>query len=450
MRIDNDFHVEFADNNLYTFEITGRERTANDSSSINYSDWTKRTVAIGDWEVIPFGPDNDLPLEIQETIFSNHIAPRILTKKQMLLWGQGPMLYELKPDGRKFEKIPVINQAIQDWLDEMDYETTLLGAMKDYYYTDGCFDKVFTDRGARIGADNSIASIEPMASTTCRLAYKKGSKLKIPTHVLVGNWSEGKAKTYAVYPLFDPKNQGIAPVTIAYNKFASFGVQHYTVPDLYGSAEWIKRSNTIPYIIKSLTNKSLSIKWHITSPTKYWEAKEKILKKNAEKENRTYKAQELEDLKTAILKKITELLSGVDNVGKFWHNEKLIETVGATQVEHSWEIKPIEQKTKEFVESQLKIALHADRSTMAGLGLHAALGNIGADGKSDSGSEQLYAHQIHQLTELDIPESIVTKTFNQVIKQKFNTTIKLGFYRTSIQREEDKSSKNRVINQPTP
>lgn len=449
MYIGNNFHVEFADNKVHTFEITGRERTPNDSSSINYSDWTKRTVSIGDWEVIPFGPDNDLPLEIQETIFSNHLAPRVLTKKQMLLWGQGPMLYELKPDGKKFEKIPVIDQAIQDWLDEMDYEATLLDSIKDYYYTDGCFEKVFTDRGARIGAGTSIASIESESSIRCRLAFKKGSKLKVGTHVLVGDWSEGKAKTFDVYPLFDPKNIGVYPVSISYNKFTSFGVKHYTVPDLYGSAEWIKRSNAIPYIIKALTNNSLNIKWHITSPAKYWADKERILKENAAKENRIYKHQELEDLKTEILKKISDLLSGVDNVGKFWHNEKVIETLGATQIEHNWEIKPIEQKTKDYVDSQLKIAAHADRSTMAGLGLHAALANVGADGKSDSGSEQLYAHQIHQLTELDIPESIVTKTFNQVIKQKFNKNLKLGFYHTSIQREEDKSSKERVINQPS-
>ena len=446
MYIGNNFHVEFADNKVHTFEITGRERTANDSSSINYSDWTRNTVNIGDWQVIPFGPDNDLPLEIQETIFSNHLAPRILTKKQMLLWGQGPMLYEQETDGTNYIKKPVINDAIQDWLDSIDYETTLLSAIKDYYYVDGCFHKVFTDRGARIGAGSNIASIDPITATECRLCFKKSNKTKIPTHIMVADWSNGKAKEYKVYPLFDTKNQGIAPVTIAYSKFASFGVKFYSIPDLYGSMEWIKRSNAIPYVIKALTNNSLNIKWHITSPGKYWDAKEKILKDNAKNAGRVYKPQELEDLKTEILKKISDLLSGVDNVGKFWHNEKVIEIVGAKQIEHNWEIKPIEQKTKDFVESQIKIATHSDFATVAGLGLHSALANVGADGKSDSGSEQLYAHQTHKLTELDIPEMIVCKTFNQIIKQKFKTKIKLGFYHTTIQREEDKSPKNRMKN----
>jgi len=447
MYIGNNFHVEFADNNIHTFEITGRERSQNDSSSINFSAWTKTPVTLGDWKVIPFGPDNDLPLEIQETIFSNHLAPRILTGKQQMLVGQGPMLYEMTIQDAQFIKQPKQDKNIQAWLDAQDYENTLLAAAKDYYYTEGVFQKVFTDRGSRIGSSNSIATIEPISSVKCRLAYKNGSKTEIPTHVLVGDWSDGNAKKFDVYPLFDAKNQGNYPVTIAYSKFASFGVDAYTVPDLYGSLEWIKRSSAIPFVIKALTNNSLNIKWHITSPAKYWEQKAGILKSNAIKENRTYKDQELEDLKTEILKKISDLLSGVDNIGKFWHNEKVIEIVGASQMEHNWEIKPIEQKTKDFVDSQLLIAKHSDFATVAGLGFHSALANVGADGKSDSGSEQKYAYQIHNLKDVAIPEMIVCKTFNQVIKQKFNTEIKLGFYRPIIPPESGISPQDRLINQ---
>lgn len=449
MRIADNFHVEFADNNVHTFEITGRERSQNDSSSVNFSDWTKTTVSLGDWEVIPNGRDNDLPLEIQETIFSNHLAPRILTGKQQMLVGQGPMLYEMTVKDDQFIKTPVINQAILDWLQSINYEDTLLTNASEYYYMEGVFEKVFTDRALRLGNSNSIAEIMPMSSVNCRLAYRKGSKLKIPTHVLVGDWSDGAAKKFDVYPLFDPKNQGVYPVSISYNRLTSFGIGNYTIPDLYGSLEWIKRSSAIPYVIKALTNNSLNIKWHITSPAKYWDKKAEILKINASKENRTYKDQELEDLKNDILKKISDLLSGVDNIGKFWHNEKIIEIVGATQMEHNWEIKPIEQKTKDFVESQLSIAKHSDFATVAGLGFHSALANVGADGKSDSGSEQKYAYQIHNLKETAIPEMIVCKTFNQVIKQKFNTNIKLGFYRPVIPPDSSVSPSNRFITQPS-
>jgi len=447
MNIGENFHVEFADDQAYLFEVTGRERTQNDSSSINFSDWNKTPVSIEDWQVIPYGPDNDLPLEIQETVFSNHLAPRILTGKQSMLYGQSPMLYEMKIFKGKQVRTPVENLAIQEWLESIDYINTLLVGSNEYYYTEGVFYKVLTDRGARIGSGVGIADIQPMTNAECRLCYKKGSKDKKPTHVMVGDWSDGKTKEFQVYPLFDHKNQGAYPTTIAYSKLPSFGVKDYTVPDIFGGLEWIRRSSAVPYIIKALTNNSLFIKWHIKSPAEYWEAKKKILEDNARKEGRTYKHQELEDLKKSILQKLTQVLSGVDNVGKFWHSETVIKVMGATQTEHKWVIEPIKQEVKEYVVAQLKIAVHSDFATVAALGFHSALANVGADGKSDSGSEQKYAYQVHNKKDTAIPEMIICQTFNQVIKQKFNTNIKLGFYRDAIASDEDTTPNQRFINQ---
>jgi len=447
MDIGENFHVEFADDQAYVFEVTGRERTQHDSSSINFSDWTKTPISLEDWEVIPFGPDNDLPLEIQETVFSNHLAPRILTGKQSMLYGQSPMLYEMKVEGERLIRTPVENPQIQEWLDSIDYINTLLVGSNDYYYTEGVFYKVFTDRGARIGSGNGIADVKPMSNAECRLCFKKGSKDKKPTHVMVGDWSDGKTKEFAIYPLFDPKNQGLYPTTIAYSNLPSFGVKHYTIPDIFGGLEWIRRSSAVPYIIKALTNNSLFIKWHIKSPAEYWEAKKKILEDNAKKEKRTYKHQELEDLKKSILQKLTEVLSGVDNVGKFWHSETVIKVMGATQTQHKWEIEPIKQEVKDYVLAQLKIAVHSDFATVAALGFHSALANVGADGKSDSGSEQKYAYQVHNKKDTAIPEMIICQTFNQIIKVKFGTTIKLGFYREPIAADEDTTPSQRFVNQ---
>lgn len=446
MDIGENFHVEFADNKAYLFEITGRERTQNDSSSINFSDWTSTPVPIGDWAVIPFGPDNDLPLEIQETVLSNHLAPRILTGKQSMLFGQMPMLYQTKIEKNQLVRTPVENAQIQDWLESINYIDTLLMASSDYYYTEGVFYKILTDRGARIGMGSSIAQILPISSTECRLCYKKGSAIKIPTHVMVGDWSSGSPKEFMVYPIFNPTDQAKYPTSIAYSKKPSFGVKHYTIPDIFGGLEWIRRSSAVPYVIKALTNNSLFIKWHIKSPSEYWEAKKKILQENAKKEQRPYKDQELEDLKNSILQKLTEVLSGVDNVGKFWHSETVIKVMGATQAEHKWEIEPIKQEIKDYVTAQLEVAKHSDFATVAALGLHSALANVGADGKSDSGSEQKYAYQVHNKKDTAIPEMIICNTFNQIIKEKFKTNIKLGFFREAIATDQETTPNDRFIN----
>ena len=446
MDIGENFHVEFADDHAYLFEVTGRERTQHDSSSINFSDWTKTPISLEDWDVDPFGPDNDLPLEIQETVFSNHLAPRILTGKQSMLYGQSPMLYEIKAEDNKLVRTPVVDEAIMEWLESIDYINTLLVGSNEYYYVEGVFSKVLTDRGARIGSGVGIAEIQPMSNTECRTCRRKGSKDSKRTHVMVGDWSDGKTKEFVVYPIFDPKNQGQYPTTIAYSKLPSFGVKNYTVPDIFGGLEWIRRSSAVPYIIKALTNNSLFIKWHIKSPAEYWEAKMKILQDNAKKENRTYKHQELEDLKKSILKKLTEVLSGVDNVGKFWHSETVIKVMGATQTEHKWVIEPIKQEVKEYVIAQIKVAVHSDFATVAALGFHSALANVGADGKSDSGSEQQNAYQVHIKKDTAIPEMIICQTFNQVIRQKFNTNIKLGFYREAIATNSETTPSERFIN----
>lgn len=446
MNIDN-FHLEFADDNLYTFEISGRKRDVNDSSQKNFTDWTANVINVDDWVVIPFGEDNDLPLEVQEPIFASNQGKRIQSRKAELLWGIGPELYTIDRSG----KIPIRNYiedvAIQDWLDSFDYTEILQCLIEDYYYTEVLWHKIFTDRGARIGSSSSIAKLDFMGVEKCRLCYKKSNKLKLPTHVMVADWSDSQRKSYKVYPLFNPLEPEAFPVSISYIRKKSFATPFYAIPDVYGSLAWIKRSNAIPFILEALTNNTLNIKWHITSPASYWEAKQKMLEKNAKLPGaEPYKDSDLEDLKVSILKKISDLLSGVDNVGKFWHNEKVIKVLGATQVEHNWDIKPIEQKVKDFITSQLEIAKYSDFASASAMGLHTSLANIGADGKSDSGSEQLYALQGHQKTNTKVPEHFVTKLLNLIIKHKFGKDVKIGFRYEEMQREEDKTPNDRSKN----
>lgn len=443
----NNFHLEFADNNLYTFEVVGRSKDPNDSSQKTFADWTAAVIDVEGWAVIPFGEDNDLPLEVQEPIFASNQGKRIQSRKAELLWGNGPELYLIDRSDELPKRNWVEDTTVQEWLDSLNHTELLQCLIEDYYYTEVLFQKVFTDRGARIGSSSSIAKIEYTGVEKCRLCYKKTNKLKQPTHVMVADWSDSQRKTYSLYPLYNPMEPEAFPVSIAYTRKKSFATAHYAIPDVYGALAWIKRSNAIPFILEALTNNTLNIKWHITSPATYWDAKEKILKENAKINNTTYQAKELEELKSTILKKISDLLSGVDNVGKFWHNEKVIKVIGATQVEHNWEIKPIEQKVKDFIISQLEIAKYSDFASASALGLHTSLANIGADGKSDSGSEQLYALQGHLKTNTKVPEFFVTKLLNEIIKHKFGKPIKIGFRYEAIEREEDKTPNDRFKNQ---
>jgi hypothetical protein len=82
------------------------------------------------------------------------------------------------------------------------------------------------------------------------------------------------------------------------------------------------------------------------------------------------------------------------------------------------------------------------------LNLHSALGNISESGKSDSGSEQIYALKTFLQTGIDIPEMIIMKAINYALKVNFPTKkLKLGFYHVVPEKEQNIDPKNRLINQ---
>lgn len=155
----------------------------------------------------------------------------------------------------------------------------------------------------------------------------------------------------------------------------------------------------------------------------------------------------MQDLEDTIFDALSDVLSGVDNVGKFWHNKTVTSMIGGRAVEEGWKITPIKQEVKEYVDAQIAVADKSDFAVQAGLGLHAALANVGADGKSDSGSELLNAYQIHQLTGIPIAELYVCKALNDLLKIKFKTKAKIGFYQVPAQRQQDTSESNRFQNQ---
>ncbi|UOB16579.1 hypothetical protein [Abyssalbus ytuae] len=440
-------YLSLSGNTLHYFEITGRESSGGTSTTESFSDWHENALDIEDFKVIPFGKSNDIPQQIQEAVLPNSLAHRLQKRKAELLIEQGPYLYTQEIDGTQYFRRPVHDQNIIDWLESIGYEEILINNAIDYYFQNSVTVKIFRERAGRLVNNSQSANIEHISSYDCRLAYKKTDKNKIPTHIIVGDWVKQDKKELRVYPIYDSSNPSKYPVSIHYAKFGTYGIKNYPLPDIYGSLEWMKNSTNTPKIFSAFTKNSLNIKWHIQSPAKFWEDKRAIIKQNcaAAVPPIDYKESMLEELKGEILDKISQLLSGVENVGKFWHNEYVVELIGANAMEHGWKITPIEQKTKEYVESQIKIYETAAFAVQAGLGLHAALANVGADGKSDSGSEQYYAWAIHQKTATPLPEYYVCKALNDVIKTKFGTNIKIGFYRTTPERQQDITNSQRLI-----
>jgi hypothetical protein len=285
-----------------------------------------------------------------------------------------------------------------------------------------------------------------------RLATAKTSPSRDATHVITADYSFNAVQAltdYKVYPKFDFLNPFANRNSVLYSNMYSFCTDYYTVPDLYGSLEWLNRSTAVPLIFKALSKNSINLKYHIVSPQAFWDKKQREIEANCTKTGIIYSDKLLLDYQRAFLEKISVVLSGQENTGKYLHTSKSFTVEGTNLIEHGWEIKVIDQNIKDFVTAQIAISERADHALSAGLNLHSALGNVSESGKSDSGSEQLYALKTFLQTGIDIPEMIIMKAVNYALKANFGAKkLKLGFYHDKTdQKEQNITPSKRLINQ---
>lgn len=446
-----------SDKIAYTYQSSNNIdelRELNESRRVDGLDWADQANYVGDFVVFPHGNYNDLPTLIRDVVYNNYIAPGLLKKKTNLLWGKGPKLYV-----EKFEKGVLIREwqqdsEIEDWLASWNYEDYLLKQCVDFHVIEGTYTKMSRARGYRIGKP-FIAKLEHCPADETRLGTTKTDyfelKKKKPTHAIVNDWGFRGIHAlvdYKTYELYDHKNPFKAPHSILYSNIPSFCVDVYSLPDIFGSLEWIRRSTAIPLIFKALSKNSINLKFHVESPSLYWDRIETKLKDKCTQLGQVYNDDMLKEYRENLFHQITEVLSGAENSGKLWHTMKIYDTDGHNIIEAGWTIKPIDQNSKDFIESQISIKKAADYSVGTGLQLHPALGGISESGKSDSGSEQLYALKNYLLTGIDIPEMVVCKAINYAIKANWpNKNLRLGFYHMEPTREQDVTSKDRITNQ---
>ncbi len=412
--------------------------------------WDNQNSFIGDYLLFPYGNENDLPSVIKDVVQNNYIAPGLLRKKTALLWGTGPLLYSESLENNKRVRKLSEDADVTAWLSGWDYEAYLLKACEDYQYIQGVFTRYEMRRGSSLGKPAFINELHHVEVDKARLAALRSANTKKASHVILNDWSfEGinSLHDYKVYSLFDFKNPFAKPNSILYSNLYSFCSDYYSVPEIYGSLEWLNRSTAVPLIFKAMSRNSINLKYHITSPETFWNKKREELQKNCGLASKTYNEQMLEDYKTMFLKKIAEVLAGDENSGKFLHTIQSLYVNGVNIIEFGWKIEVIDQKTKDLVESQIKISQRADHALSAGINLHSSLGNVSETGKSDSGSEQYYALISYLNTGVDIPEMIICKAINYAIKANFpSKNLKLGFHRDMPEKQQDISPKDRMHN----
>ena len=426
--IDTGVHV-------YTAEITAEDRTPFSGVQPYFFDTDVAfPINVGDYTVISYGAENNLPEELRKILDENHSVPEMLNKQTQLLWGQGPLLHKVIVNDGKRTKLWLEDKEIQNWLSDWDYEGYLLKSAIEYRHVNGHFTKYYRNRGARAGFKARIATLEHVSSRVSRLEWPdEKDKIK---HIITGDFTRPWKKGLKRYPVFDAFDPFRHPVSMHYSNMYSFALENdYSRPSYNGLLNWIKLSSSIPKLLMNYNVNAASIRYHIKSPAVYWQKKEDQLKKNCELKGIEYKDSMLEDLKDEIFLKVAEGLVGIEKAGKMLTTETIYDDIA--QAYAGWEVDVIDQKVKDFISAQLETAKRADFAITAGEGLHPALSNMTADGNLPSGSEQLYAFKLYLSTGIDIPESIVCKDLNNAIKANFpKKNIKIGFYHDNVLTEE--------------
>lgn len=409
--------------------------------------WETLPQTVGDVQVVPFGWNNSIPTFIRDIIGDNNLVPGIINRQLGLLWGQGPHLYQLGYNAGEIIKIWMEDKEIMSWLDSWDYKSYLRGCIIDYLQLAGFFDAKFLERGHRIGRAPRIACLEHISAKNARLEWPGNESFRLSDvkHIAVGDFEHACLNTgVALYPVYDRKNPARYPVSASYNRLESFSRDFYSIPQFWGALRWILRGSEIPVIFKYVTDNGINLAYHVHSSQAYWDYRREILRNMHPDWDDSQVEAEIMAITEKLLDSMVAVLTGKENAGKLFHSIDVTDDNGNVQ---EWKIEAVDQKIKDFVDSQLKIGEASTSAITSGMGLHPSLSNVMVNGKLASGSELLYAFKLYLSSDIDIPSDIILEPINQAIAFNFpGKDLRLGFYHRSLKAEDAISSADRIKN----
>lgn len=429
--------------------------------------WDKDPQSVGGVSVVPWGPDDQMPRMVRDLLEKNNIGPGILQRKLGLIYGQGVRLYRpivtpSAPGGSSHGEASqgpsapagstevqqqwTDDPAVQSWLDTWDYRRYVREALTEYLHMGGHFTKYQCAKSVRIGKP-WIHSLQCLPSADCRLVWPDPSRT--PTlddirEVLVGDME--RWRQLQIFPVFDKWHPTAHEAAVGYHSLRSFGRNLYAISSFHGSIPWMQDANDIAEIVRALNDNVIAAAYIVHEPQAYWREKQMAM----EADNPDWTDQkiltEMDRLRDKITRQIADVMAGKQNAGKFFTCVDFVDDQGNRQ---EWKIEPIELNLDKYIQAQKDISRMADSATTSAMGLSPALSNIIIDGKSDSGSQMLYALKIFYGADTVIPEQIVLEALNDALHINFpeKRDLWLGFYHKTIQKEDNVSARDRMTNQ---
>lgn len=409
--------------------------------------WEYMPQTVCGQKIVPYGSDNLLPSRLRDVMDSNNLGPGIIERQLGLLFGQGAYLNQLSFKDGEITHEWKEDREIQSWLEDWDYVSYIKGCLTDYLHLKGFFDAKYLTRGHRIGAERRIASLEHIPAKNARLEWADTKCVKDVRHIVVGDFENICLDTgVRIYPVYDRRDPGRYAASASYNHTYSFSRDFYAVPQYWGALRWIIRGSEIPTIFKYVTDNGINLAYHVHAPNEYWDNKREAIARQHPDWDESKIEKEISSVCQEQLRQLTETLSGRENAGKFFYTVDLPSETGTGTA--SWKVEAIDQKIKDFVDSQLKISEASASAITSGMGLHPSLSNVMVNGKLASGSEMLYAFKLYLLSDTEITSSTILEPINQAIAFNFpGRDLKLSFYHKQLEAEDALTSSARVKNQ---
>jgi hypothetical protein len=399
----------------------------------------------------------------------NNLGRGILDRKTGLLYGQGPMLYRtLITTDNECVRRWTTDYDVQQWLDTWDYRAYIRAALSEYVHFGGAFSKYYSGRAVKVGKA-WISRLECLEAHHVRLVHPGAVRgdltLADVKYYLTGDFAGigadgyetlssgggyggggyGGGAGYRRYPAFDPYRPERYATAIRYHREHVPGRAMYALPSYFGSLPWLENAADLPDIIRHLNQNMIAAAYLVHIPEEYWNQKEGRIREMHPEWMDDEVWAELSRLNDELTRTIADVMAGKRNAGKFISCVDFVDPDGHV---HSWKIEPIEMNIDKYIDAQAKISRIADSSATSGMGLSPALANIIIDGKSDSGSQMLYALKIFYGADTQIAEEIVLEAMNEALRINFpGKELRMGLYRQMINKEDNVTASSRAANQ---
>jgi hypothetical protein len=373
------------------------------------------TVVPGDSEqrkIIPWGKNNDLPSRYTDSIYSNHIAPQLLSTRRDQVLGQGLFFYrETVTDGpdnaggakTRISIAPADLPEGKKWLTDNRVRNVLRKLESNRNQIGNAFLLIELDvKGTKI----FVKKISSIDAHMVRI-QEADAFGKVAGYFVSRDWKDPNKYNPTYVPAYNEENPTAAGIFMVHLRDEVPGFAYYDPPAWVGATTAIQVSNLFWAYYFNRIDKAYALRYLIRID---WQAFESGYDE-AQNLDDAGKPVPIKQAKAAFVKKINDYLEGADGATTLYTG-----FVGGGS--ERLPMVTVEVLAKAAGDDlYLDLAKQADVALASGFGIDPALANVATGGGlGRSGSELRISFQVDLAMHCQSPRQILLEPFNRIIK----------------------------------